>query len=87
MAGSWEHMVTGRGKLRNNENFADMIENLGDAYEAAEECFGMVWWLAAQLTEARGPGRPSRDQVLAVIRQAQEHYLDGLDSGGVQRSR
>lgn len=49
MAGSWRHMTTKSGKLRSNESFTAMIENLGDAYEAAEECYGMVWYLAAQL--------------------------------------
>lgn len=36
-------MTTRKGKLRNNATFCGMIENPGDAYEAAEECYGMVW--------------------------------------------
>jgi hypothetical protein len=36
MAGSWKHMITKSGKLRSNESFTGMIENLGDAYEAQE---------------------------------------------------
>lgn len=88
MAGSWEHMVTREGRLLNNENFCGMIENLGDAYEAAEECFGMVWWLAGQLADIEDPvGQPARGQVLAIVRQAQESYRDGLRLGGAQKAR
>jgi hypothetical protein len=87
MAGSWQHMTTGTGRLRNNESFCGMAENLGDAYEAAEECYGMVWYLAARIAEVRGPGRPSRGEVLAVIREAEARYKEGLKLGGVQRDR
>jgi hypothetical protein len=89
MAGSWNHMTTGSGKLRNTETFAGMIENLGDAYEAAEECYGMAWYLAGALAAARMPGAEyvPRARVLEVIREAEEHYEDGLKLGGVQRSR
>ena len=46
MAGSYKHVVDDRGLLRRPEDFADMIENLGDAYEAIEEMYGMIWLLA-----------------------------------------
>jgi hypothetical protein len=82
MAGSWRHMTTGSGRLRNNESFCDMIENLGDAYEAAEECFGMVQYLAQVLVDNM-PGT-SRGSWIA---QAERHYKEGLELGGVQRSR
>jgi hypothetical protein len=88
MAGSWDHMITGNGKLLNNEHFTQLIENLGDAYEAAEECYGMVWYLAGQLAEiADRDGKPSRGDVLAIVREAQVNYKDGLKLGGVQRER
>lgn len=89
MAGSWRHMTTRKGKLRNGGTFAGMIENLGDAYEAAEECYGMIWYLAGMMatdlnwTELTGP--PPREQVLAVIAEAEAHYQEGLRLGGVQR--
>lgn len=35
MAGSYNHVTTDDGRLR-TETFADLIENLGDAYEAVE---------------------------------------------------
>lgn len=89
MAGSWNHMTTDGGKLRNPLTFNGMIENGGDAYEAAEECYGMIWYLAGMMatdldwTTLTGP--PSREQVLAVIAEAQQHHKDGLRLGGVQR--
>jgi hypothetical protein len=46
MAGSYNHIVNNKGDLLNNERFVGMIENLGDAYEAVEEMYGMIWWLA-----------------------------------------
>ena len=81
MAGSWRHMTTKSGKLRDNESFRDMIENLGDAYEAAEECYGMIWWLANEWSVLTGAS-PAQ-----VIREAEAHYKDGLELGGVRRSR
>lgn len=90
MAGSWRHMTGRTGKLRNNESFTGMIENLGDAYEAAEECYGMIWWLADIVTRIYAlslDGTYTRDQILATIRDAEAHYQDGLRLGGVQRAR
>ena len=87
MAGSWNHMTTGSGKLRNNETFNGMIENGGDAYEAAEECFGMVWYLALQVAELGHGGEVDRDRLLAIISRARENYKDGLRLGGVQKDR
>jgi hypothetical protein len=88
MAGSFRHMTTKHGKLRNNESFTDLIENLGDAYEAAEECFGMIWVLAAQVTrQSAGTSSPTREQILATIRRAEVNYQEGLGIGGVQRHR
>jgi len=66
MAGSYKHVTTNSGHLR-SDTFADMIENLGDAFEAVEELYGMVWWLAAT----------SGDPV-AAIEQARQEYKIGL---------
>lgn len=46
MAGSYPHIIENDGNFVDNETFADMIENLGDAYEMAEEMYGMIWFLA-----------------------------------------
>jgi hypothetical protein len=74
-------MTTRSGKLRNNESFVNMIENLGDAYEAAEECYGMVHYLADII--AREWGQPQQ----GVIAEAVANYKTGLSIGGVQRER
>lgn len=78
MAGSWNHAVTKNYKLLNNENFCDMIENLGDAYEMAEEMYGMIWFLAdgdaARVEEAR---RAYKVGLNLSPGQQPEHELDG----------
>ena len=42
MAGSYRHIVNKNGDLISNEKFIDSIENLGDAYEMAEECWYLI---------------------------------------------
>lgn len=83
MAGSWGHMTTDDGRLCNPFTFHDMLENGGDVYEAAEECFGMVHWLAEQLAQAN-PGNLTRYE---VIEDAVEHSREGVTLGGRQPSR
>ncbi len=65
MAGSYEHAVTKAGNLRSSDSWT--IENLGDAYEMAEEMYGMIWWLAR---ESDDPG--------AAVEEARQRYRDGL---------
>lgn len=42
MAGSYKHITDEKGNLRTNEEFINSIENLGDAYEMAEECWYLI---------------------------------------------
>ena len=42
MAGSYEHVTKKGGIFRG----LDLIDNLGDAHEALEECVWMIKWLA-----------------------------------------
>jgi hypothetical protein len=82
MAGSWSHMTTAQGRLRSNGSFVGMIENLGDAYEAAEDCFGMVQVLAARLAELDG----TRTRAEWVRWAAEpENISRGVRLGGRQR--
>jgi anti-sigma regulatory factor (Ser/Thr protein kinase) len=46
MAGSYNHCVADDGQLFTPKDLVQMIENLGDAYEAIEEMYGMIWLLA-----------------------------------------
>lgn len=50
MAGSFNHVTNKKGQLRDSESYRDMIDHLGDAYEATEEMYGMIWWLAKTIT-------------------------------------
>lgn len=68
MAGSYAHATTDSGALRDPESFADTIENLGDAYEACEEMYGMTWYLASAYSDAS-----------AAVELARQNYRDGLD--------
>jgi len=42
MAGSYEHITDEKGDLITNEDFIISIENLGDAYEMAKECWYII---------------------------------------------
>lgn len=52
MAGSYRHIVDEEGDLITNKEFIDNIENLGDAYEMAEEC-----WYVIQLLSGGDKGK------------------------------
>ncbi len=80
MAGSWDHIVTKSGKFQGTR----LIDDLGDAYEALEECYGMIQWLADQAEARPGPGILSRDE---WIKEAEQHYKEGLDLGGLAKKR
>lgn len=75
MAGSYLHAVTDEGDLLDPEDFVDFIENLGDAYEMAEEMFGMIWWLAARACEYR---EEQRRRDLAYMRPFMERLRDAI---------
>jgi hypothetical protein len=72
MAGSYNHVVNDDGGLRDNESFVDMIENLGDAYEAVEEMYGMIWYLAHMAPDA-GAMSP-----VDLVEHARQNYTLGL---------
>jgi len=70
MAGSYKHATTDAGNLRDNESFVGMIENLGDAYEMAEEMYGMIWVLAR---------RAAPDDPASAVEEARRNYRDGIN--------
>lgn len=53
MAGSYLAVVDEQGRLESNETIASMLENGGDAYEAVEEMYGMIWMLADMTTHSQ----------------------------------
>lgn len=56
MAGSWNHTVDREtGKLLAPRDVQGMLECVsGDVSEYVEDVYGMVWWLATELAEAKG---------------------------------
>jgi hypothetical protein len=81
MAGSWGHITDDQGRFTG----ADLIDNLGDAYEALAECYGMVVLLADDLALARQGGSWTVHTVAAerrrLIESACERYKEGLAIG------
>jgi hypothetical protein len=78
MAGSYNHCVTDAGNLMSNDRMmisGAMIENLGDAYEAIEEMFGMIWWLASHVA----PAAPA-SEMKAMVEAARKNYKEGLET-------
>lgn len=79
MAGSWKHITTDKGEFRGVE----LIDNLGDAYETLEECYGMVWYLVSLLGND-----PTSRTMAADIEEARLHYKDGIElSPGVKKEQ
>ncbi len=75
MAGSYGHVVDDDGRLINNQDLNDMLEHGGDVYEAVEEMYGMIHWLATRLSDATG--LPRRN----LVAEAVQRYKDGLAIG------
>lgn len=67
MAGSWNHFVR-NGKFDGSR----LLENGGDVVEALRECYGMVWYLATELS--LDSGVPPTD----LIGTARVNYRQGL---------
>lgn len=92
MAGSYRHITTNKGKLRApGRNFLD---NMGDANEALEELYGMVWWLANRLAGEQESNASvvwtDKDHAKAtadLVEAARNNYQEGLaESPGVQKA-
>lgn len=50
MAGSYNHTVNDDGQLITPKKMGGMLETSGDVYEAIEEMYGMIWYLAEALS-------------------------------------
>lgn len=91
MAGSWQHATARDGRLLDPVRFGQMIENGGDAYEMAEEMYGMAHWLAGQLVTKEGredqppvPWEPDAStRHRDFIELARQNHRHGLAIGGV----
>lgn len=79
MAGSYLHVVNDDGILRSPYEVLDMLDtHSGDVYEAIEELYGMIWYMAAGLAAVpllHGGEAPDRSSVVEIARQ---NYKEGL---------
>lgn len=79
MAGSYNHVVKDDGNLESNEVVADMLENGGDVFEAVEEMYGMIWFLAGDLSGRSIPDGAESVVIKARVEAALKNYKKGLD--------
>lgn len=73
MAGSYNHVITEEGNLRGPEKVSQTLETGGDVYEAVEEMYGMIWWLAHMAPDAP-PMTPAE-----LVQMACQNYPAGLE--------
>jgi len=84
MAGSYNHVVANDGNLGSNEHVVDMLENGGDVFEAVEEMYGMIWFLAHLgvaphvSIEQFASLQFSRESVKDMVETARRNYQEGL---------
>lgn len=102
MAGSWGHLVHNedcgedsacRGlpvhdgaPYRDQDGAFPLAENMGDAVEALEECYGMVWALARRVLSDSGNPQ-TRENMLGVIENAHNGWRDGYELGAGEPPR
>lgn len=69
MAGSYNHIISKKGKFQGTK----LLDNMGDAQEALEECFGMIQLLADQA------GKYSGNDAAYWVEEARRNYKEGLE--------
>lgn len=86
MAGSYGHVIDEDGGLRSSFDVADMLENGGDVYEAVEEMYGMIWYLATELALAPSVwSNFSPDDPMEMIQNAIDNHHIGLEKSPTKR--
>lgn len=71
MAGSYNNCVTKDGNLRDPRSLNNILENGGDVWEAIEEMYGMIWFLAKS-------DRHSDEDARLRVEYARQNYTQGL---------
>ena len=79
MAGSYNHAVEENGALRDPLDMHTMLENFGDCYEAIEEMYGMIWWLAKTAADYGG-SLPEE-----WVEMAERKYHEGIEISPTNR--
>lgn len=72
MAGSYHHIIDDSGNLLSPEMVVSSLETGGDVYEAVEEMYGMIWWLAYMAPDG-GPALPEE-----LVAMACDQYASGI---------
>lgn len=90
MAGSYNHCVD---SLTGEFIGTELLDHLGDAYEALEEMYGMIWFLAkgntdlveeARLNYKRGIEEFSPNSYRVVGPNFQKALIEGIKSGRIR---
>lgn len=68
MAGSYTHIVQKDGNLAAHSRISSILKNGGDVFEAVEEMYGMIWYLAGKY-----PG-----QEKMMVEDARKYHREGL---------
>jgi hypothetical protein len=66
----YSHVVDAEGRFLDPDNFQGRVGSLKDAYEMAQEMYGMIWWLAAAFTE---------HCIDLDVEDARKHYKQGIE--------
>lgn len=84
MAGSYKSVITRNGNFKSNEALINSLETGGDMFEAAEEMYGMIWFLAWQSVAPHIPiaqfksFQYAREMVKDLVENARQNYEVGL---------
>ena len=80
MAGSYNHIVEKpSGKLLVRSQALSMLEcSSGDVYEALEEMYGMIWYLAARLDATLPLPKGAPSTTADLVEHARQNYQKGL---------
>lgn len=86
MAGSYRHVTEDDSSLSSNEMVVRMLENGGDVYEAIEEMYGMIWYLARMsATEITGTLNKEEDVAARLVEDARQNHKWGLELSPTKR--
>lgn len=84
MAGSYNAVVTKNGNLKSNESLIESLETGGDTFEAVEELYGMIWFLAWMAVAPHLDINQfksleyAREMVKDLVEHARQNYDSGL---------
>lgn len=81
MAGSYNHCINDEGNLLGPFALAGMLETDGDVFEAVEEMYGMIWWLAANVESVRTMLPED------AVEEARRNYTTGLELAKANKNK